>query len=308
MIGPIFSQMVQLFAILIIGYILCKRDVMTPDFTKRLNKIVVNITLPSMILSSVLGSEGGDNALVFYLFGLATALYFVMPFLTLGISKLMHMPKSEEGLYAFMMTFSNVGFMGYPVIRAAYGDLAVFYTSIFNILFNVSGFTLGIWLIHRGTGTKAQFSAKKLLSPGILFSAMAVIFYLLKIKLPTPVTQLVSTVGGLTTPLAMLLIGATLGQMPIKEVFNDWHMYPFTVVKQILLPLAMWPLIRLLIADPMIRGIMLILMAMPVANTSVLFATEFGLSERTAAKNVFFTTLVSILTVPLVVMICGLGG
>ena len=305
MIGPIFSQMVQLFAILIIGYILCKRDVMTPDFTKRLNKIVVNITLPSMILSSVLGAEGGDNALVFYLFGLATALYVIMPFLTLGISKLMHMPKSEEGLYAFMMTFSNIGFMGYPVIRAAYGELAVFYTSIFNILFNVSGFTLGIWLIHRGTGTKAQFSAKKLLSPGILFSVLAVIFYLLKIKLPTPVTQLISTVGGLTTPLALLLIGATLGQMQIKEVFNDWHMYPFTVVKQILLPLAMWPLIRMLVADPMIRGIILILMAMPVANTSVLFATEFGISEKTAAKNVFFTTLVSILTVPLVVMICN---
>ena len=280
---------------------------MTADFTKRLNKIVVNITLPAMILSSVLGSEGGDNELVFYLFGLATALYFVMPFLTLGISKLMHMPKSEEGLYAFMMTFSNVGFMGYPVIRAAYGDLAVFYTAIFNIMFNVSAFTLGVWLIHRGTGTKAQFSAKKLLSPGILFSLLAVAFYLLKIKLPGPVTELIGTVGSLTTPLAMLLIGATLGQMPLKEVFNDWHMYPFTVVKQIVLPLLLWPIIRLLTADPMIRGIMLILMAMPVANTSVLFATEYGLSEKTAAKNVFFTTLVSILTVPLVVMICKIS-
>ena len=307
MIGPIFSQMVQLFSILIIGYILCKRDIMTADFTKRLNKIVVNITLPAMILSSVLGSEGGDNELVFYLFGLATALYFVMPFLTLGISKLMHMPKSEEGLYAFMMTFSNVGFMGYPVIRAAYGDLAVFYTAIFNIMFNVSAFTLGVWLIHRGTGTKAQFSAKKLLSPGILFSLLAVAFYLLKIKLPGPVTELIGTVGSLTTPLAMLLIGATLGQMPLKEVFNDWHMYPFTVVKQIVLPLLLWPIIRMLTADPMIRGIMLILMAMPVANTSVLFATEYGLSEKTAAKNVFFTTLVSILTVPLVVMICKIS-
>ncbi len=305
MTGPIFSQMVQLFSILIIGYILCKRDVMNADFTRRLNKIVVNVTLPALILSAVLGAEGSDNALVFYLFGLAVVMFLALPFVTLGVAKLMRFPKQEEGLYAFMMAYSNIGFMGYPVIRAVYGDIGVFYTSIFNIMFNVSGFTLGIWLIHRGSGSKAPFTPKKLLSPGILFSALAIVFYLLKVQLPDPVCELIRTIGNLTTPLAMLLIGATLGQIPLKEVFNDWHMYPFAVVKQILLPLALWPLIRLVTSDPMIRGIMLVLMAMPVANTSVLFATEFGLAEKTAAKNVFFTTLVSILTVPLVVMICG---
>ena len=308
MIGPIFSQMVQLFSILIIGYILCKRDIMNADFTRRMNKIVVNITLPALILHSVLGAEGGDPELVLYLFGLAVALYLIMPFIAMGLTKLLHVPRHEEGLYAFMMVYSNIGFMGYPVIRAAYGDLAVFYASIFNIMFNVSGFTMGIWLIHRGTGATAKFNMKKLLSPGILFSLLAVAFYLLHVRLPEPVSQLIGTIGELTTPLAMLLIGATLGQMNVKEVFNDWHMYPFAVVKQILLPLASWPLIRLATADPLIQGIMLILMAMPVANTSVLFATEYGLSEKTAAKNVFFTTLISILTVPLVVMICNVGG
>ncbi|MCW5336067.1 AEC family transporter, partial [Pseudomonas aeruginosa] len=108
----------------------------------------------------------------------------------------------------------------------------------------------------------------------------------------------------LTTPLAMLLMGATLAAMNVKEIFNDWRVYPYAVIKQLGLPLLMWPLLKWVIKDPFILGITFLLAAMPVANMSVLFATEYHRDEKLAAKNVFITTLLSIITVPMVIYIC----
>lgn len=299
--------MVQLFSIMILGYVLCKLQIMNQDFNQRLNKIVMNVTLPAMILSSVLTQEGGSGAIVVYLFKLAVALYLLLPVVAFVLVKLLRFPKEQQGLYMFMTVYSNVGFMGYPVINAIYGPQGVFYTAIFNIIFNLSAFTLGVWIINYGSGESVRFDYKKLLTPGVLFSILAVVVYFLQIRLPEPIVNVFNTVGSMTTPLAMILIGATLGAMNLKEIFNEWRMYPYAVIKQLGLPLLAWPLLSRLIADELILGITFILVSMPIANTSVIFATEYGRGQKLAAKNVFITTLMSIVTVPVVVYLCQLA-
>ena len=197
--------------------------------------------------------------------------------------------------------------MGYPVVNAIYGPLGVFYASVFNIIFNLSAFTMGVFIIHYGSKDAVKWDVKRVLTPGFVFSILAVVIYFMPISFPDPVIELLGTVGGLTTPLAMLLIGATLGAMDIKEIFNDWRVYPYAIVKQFVLPLIMWPVLSRLINNPFILGITFILAAMPIANTSVLFATEYHRDEKLAAKNVFITTVLSIITVPAVVYICQLS-
>ena len=101
----------------------------------------------------------------------------------------------------------------------------------------------------------------------------------------------------------MILIGANLAAMDLKSIFNDWHVYVYSVVKQAVLPLLLWPVLKLCVPDEFILNIIYILILMPVANTSVLFATEFGGNEHLAAKTVFITTVMSIVTVPLLLMV-----
>ena len=126
----------------------------------------------------------------------------------------------------------------------------------------------------------------------------------MNIPFPQDIRAVVSSVGGITTPLAMILIGATLATMELKSIFSDWHVYFYSLVKQVFVPLLLWPVLKLCISDEFILSVVYILILMPVANTSVLFATEYGGDEKLAAKTVFITTVMSIVTVPLLLMIC----
>ena len=207
----------------------------------------------------------------------------------------------------FMTVYSNIGFMGYPVVNAVYGPVGVFYASVFNIVFNLSAFTMGVFIIRYGQKDTVRLDIKRIFTPGLIVCIIALIMYFMQMKFPAVVMELLGTVGGLTTPLAMILMGATLGAMEIREIFNDWHVYPYALIKQFLLPLIMWPVLSRVIADPFVLGITFLLAAMPIANMGVLFATEYHRDEKLAAKNVFITTILSIITVPAVVFICQLG-
>lgn len=108
-------------------------------------------------------------------------------------------------------------------------------------------------------------------------------------------------IGDITTPIAMLLIGSTLATIPVKEVFTEVRIYPYTILKQIVIPVIAYPILNAFIRDPLILGVSLIMLAMPVGNIAVLFATEYQKDVALAAKAVFMTTLLSIVTIPVIV-------
>ena len=115
---------------------------------------------------------------------------------------------------------------------------------------------------------------------------------------------MLASVGSLTSPLAMMLVGASLAVMNVKELFGGVRIYLFTALKQIGIPLLLWPLIRLFIQNDMLASVTLLMASMPVANTAVLFATEYKKDEKQAARGIFITTVDYLITIPFVVYIC----
>lgn len=304
-ISIIISQMIQLFLILFLGYFLFKIGLFNKDMNQRLTKLLLNVTLPATILNSVLSqTEHLPENSVLMTFVIAIIMYLALPFISFLLVKILRLPKDDQGMYIFMSTYGNIGFMGFPVIEAVFGTEAIFYAAIFNILFHISCFSAGIWMIHYGTSQKASMNWRKLISPSTVFSVAAVIIYLLDLHFPSVLSDTVHTVGVITTPLAMMLIGSTLATMNMREIFGDRHVYPFAAVRQFILPLLLWPLLSGLITDPYLLGITFVLFIMPVANTSVLFATEYHGNEQLAAKTVFITTIMTVITVPLLLYIC----
>ena len=198
-----------------------------------------------------------------------------------------------------MMAYSNIGFMGFPLMNALFGKTAVFYAGIINVAFNISVFTLGVVLMQIGRREDRKgLEWKKLLTPGVSISLLSIVFYLLDVALPADIVSVVSSVGNVTTPLAMILIGATLATMNFRSIFNDWHVYPFAAVRQIVLPLIFWPVLNFFIRDTFILSVVYILLLLPIA-------TEYDGNEQLAAKSVFITTVLAIVTVPLMLTICG---
>lgn len=298
----VINQMIQLFMIITLGYILNKIKIFDQTLNKKLTTLLLSVTTPAMILNSVLINENKASLNQVTTTFIVTILVFaLLPIISFGLVKIMRIPKNQQGLYMFMTVFSNIGFMGFPVIQAIFGSEAIFYTAIFNMAFNLLIFSLGLVLMNYGSENKIELNLKKVITPGVIASIIALIIYFTKMSFPIVIVNTCSMIGGLTTPLAMLVIGSTLANMPVKEVFNDFRIYPYTIIKQILIPIIAFPILSYFIKDTYLLGITFIILAMPVANSAVLFATEYHGDVKLAAKTVFLTTLTAVITIPALV-------
>lgn len=303
-ITTLMMQMLKLFMIIFLGYIIYKCKLVDDNFTAKFSKLILNVTMPAMILASVLNLEERQPIRdVLTAFAVAMTLFFIiLPIVGLILAKILRVGKNREGLYIFMSSFSNVGFMGFPIINALCGGTGLFYAAIFNLAFNLSIFSLGVCLVNKDKGQKTKFDPKLLFTPGIILSSMAIIIYFLNIKFPAIICETVDSIGSITSPSAMIIIGCSLAKMDVKSIFSDWRLYPWTLIKQIAIPLLLWVPLNMIIKNELLLTVSYILSAMPVANTAVMFATVYDGDVELAARSVFLTTLLSLITVPLCIM------
>lgn len=298
-IRVVISQMLELFLILTLGYVAAKKKVVSPKFGTQLSNFILTITLPCMMIASVSTMPNDTNKNdVLMMFAIAIIFYVIMPIIAYGIARILMVKKEERNLYMYMTIWSNIGFMGFPVIASIFGEGAIFYATIFNLIFNLSNFTLGIMLMSN-KGKKA-LNFKKFLSPGMISSIIAVIMFAANLRLPEFLNDTLKTVGGTTTTLAMIVIGIALSGIPIKSVFMEIRLYPYVIIKQILLPLFAWMILKNMIVNPYLLGIVIVIIAMPVGTSSVLFANRYENNVVLATKGVFITTLASVVTIPII--------
>jgi predicted permease len=188
--------------------------------------------------------------------------------------------------------------MGYPVVNAIWGAQAVFLAAIYNLLFSLLIFTIGVLLL---TGAKAGWknvSPRVLLSPGIVSVAVGLSLFFLSVDLPEVIGGPIAMLGGLTTPLSMIVIGALLARLDPRTIFGNPRVYLYAGVRLLLLPLAALVLLRPFVTDPLVLGVCVVLAAMPGATNAALFAEEYGVNPELASQSVFITTLFCIVTIP----------
>lgn len=301
--GSILTQMVEFFLVIIIGYIANKCGIMDGDFNKRLTNLVLMVTTPCMILDSVINSESvftaaqiGSTILLAVLgYVLAIALGFLVPWL-------MHTPPKQLGVMRFMFIFGNVGFIGFPVIRAIFGSDAVFYASIFDMPFNILAYTLGVYLIA-GKGEGKKLSWKDFCSPCIIASVLALILALTRIQVPAMIGDTVALVGEITTPAALLIIGSSLAQLPLRGIFGGPRIWIMSAFRLLISPFLLYLLLRNWVTDSVILGVAVIIQGMPVATSCTMLALQYGGDEECAGQGIFVSTLLSIVTIPLLTLL-----
>ncbi len=295
--SAIFTQMAILFIILATGYAANKFKIMTADSNRLLSKLVISIAMPCTILGSVLSEKVTATGLDAAYFMLLSLGVFLLSFIVaIPLPRLVRAPKSDSGLYWFMTTFGNVGFMGFPVIQSIFGAEAVFYVTLFNIAFNVLSFSIGLIMI---AGRGGKLNLKLFLNPMMVASLLTVLIFYTKLQVPAIFTAAVELVGRMTTPSAMLVIGSTLACIPFKDVFTEYRLYLMTIVKLLVIPVLTWLILRLFITDQLMLGVLVALSAMPAAINATMLSMEYGGNAQLASKGVFLTTLFSVVTIPL---------
>ena len=300
------SQMVILFLGIVLGFIARKASVMNDRFDGQFSKLVLNVTLPCLIISSVLmNDELPDASTVGLIFLLSCTSYAIILAIAFAVPFLLRFPKDKRGTYSFMIAFGNVGFIGFPVLSAIFGDQAILYAAIFNIPFNLLVFTVGVFMISEGEGTlreRLTDGAKHVVSPTLISCFVALALALLRITEPGILGQSLDVMGQMTTPAALLIIGSTLAKMPIREMISSFRPYIASLFRLVFVPVAIFFVFRSFVTDPMLLGTIVITSGMPVATNGTLLCLQYGGDLKTMTKGTFVSTIMSLITIPLLAM------
>lgn len=299
-ISQLINQMIVLMLILCVG-ILCGKIGLIDDLMReRLSKLVLYVVQCALIISSAINTETDLKlSVVLTVLAMSAAMHVILIALGQLFARLVRAKPADRGTYAFMTSFGNILFMGFPVLKVLYGDIAVLYGAIFAMPFNFIVFSVGVMMLSGGS-EKAKFDVKKAITAPFIACIVAMLLMVFKINLPEPVATAFSTLGSVTVPCAMLIIGASLSTMSLKEVFGQPRMYILAPVKLVLCPIIIWALFGLVIKDPVLLGLVTIMAGMPVAVNATMFCIQFNGNEKLASSGVFLTTILSAVSIPFV--------
>ena len=298
-----YAVMLTLFAVVVVGYVAGKLDYMGGTFDKQLSKLVIDITCPALILSSAMGGELPDRRYILPLLGISIFTYLVLTGLALLLSRFVARRVEDQGIVGFAMIFGNVGFMGYPVVASIYGHQAVFYAAVLNVVNTFAVFTIGTMMVTGGEGaTRERFNKKVLYSTPMLSAYLSLLIVALGIdNIPEYISQPLTMIGNITVPAALLIIGSSMSHLPLRALLGNTTVYTTTLLRLVVLPLGMFFLCRALGFDDFSTGINTVVIAMPVATYGTILCLRHGRDTTLMAELTFITTLLSMVTIPLLV-------
>lgn len=296
----VINQVIILTLMMMVGVILRKTKIITNEVNKGFSGILMNVTLPCMIIYSFNFKFSMDmlkSAIIILFYSI------VIHIILMILSKILYykFEDSEKNIFKFATVFSNCGFVGYPVIQGIFGNIGVFYTSIFTIPFNVFMWSYGVMLF---TGKSDLKSIKKnLINIPLMCTLLGIIIFLFSIQLPSSILKTLGSIGNMTTPISMFIVGAMLADVKLHDIFKGFSVYYLNFIKLIFAPSLICVVLKLLGADKTILYICVILVAMPTASLIGVFAERYNGDKVIASKCAFLTTTLSIITIPAVISV-----
>ncbi len=302
----VFTQVLVLFLLIIIGFAASKRNWINAEGSKQLSTVVLYITLPALIIRSMqfdfslelLAQSGAMIGISAITYSSVIALSYLFIRFTKSSGK-------QKDVLQISMIFPNGGFMGYPIILAVYGVQGVFYTALFNMLFDLLIWTVGLHMLTRSSDImdESMKGIRALLNPGTIAVFTGFMLFLFSIKLPSSIDKTLEYLAAATTPLAMITVGSILAKTKIASIFTNKKLLITAAVKMIIVPLILLAAFSMSPLTGYFKTIPVIIMSMPVAANVAILSAKYESDYALASESVFLTTIISMITIPLVVML-----
>lgn len=370
------QQMIVMFLMMAVGYLCYRKQILTEEVSRKVSAIVVNVANPCMILSSALTDQQMQGKELVQTLAIVVMMYVFLLVVAQLLPRILCIQKESRGAYAAMTVFANIGFMGFPVLAAMYGNGALLYGAVFQIPFNILIYTYGVAVLTRKPGACAKTEqdvktepdvnaevdvkaepdvksevdvkaevdmkaepngktgerqdaqgitaavngkseniengseqqgklqgtveiVKKIFNIGVIACITAMLLYFLQTPVPSFLQAFITNLGNLTAPLSMMIIGASLAQMPLKELFLDKKLLLFSLMKLLLLPAVWMIMVNRVAEQEILRGVCLVMMATPAGSMTAMLAQQYGGDYETASRGVALTTVLSVITMPL---------
>lgn len=290
--------MTALFVIVIAGFISRRVGLIDEIFSKKLSTFVINLTCPSLIIASTMGDVMPERDRIPQLLIVSTLTYVVLISLAYILPWCMRVKRDLWGMYRFMLTYSNVGFIGYPVVASIFGPETVFYASILNVANTITVFIWGVMFIS-GETMKEGFKWKLFYSPAMIATYVSIILVCTGVHTPKAIAQPLTLLGNMTVPASLIVIGSSMAAIPSRKMVGTPHIFLMCFLKLLVLPLVVYYLFVAIGINPHIAAINMILIAMPVASFGTMFCVKMGKDETTMSQGTFWTTLLATASIPL---------
>lgn len=301
--SALFHQMLILFSVILVAYGATKAKFLAQGANKTITDLLVNVTCPATMLYAVATSSRSlSNGDVLMIVVVAAAVHVALMGFAAVVVKLLRVPEKSAGVYRCMMVLANVTFLGFPVVRTLVGSDGVFIASIYSIVFNIVTFTYGITQMSSHPEDK-KFSIRTLCTPGFLSAVLGLVLYLVNFPFPALLTDVLGSLDKITSPGSMVVIGCALAGLKLKEVFGNWKVYVASLIKLIVIPVLAYFLLKPLHLDEMIYCVVVVLTGLPSAINLTLLTSKYDGDVSSAASCVFVSTLMGVVTLPLLVNI-----
>ncbi len=296
----VFFQMVALLIMIGAGYFITKKGMMDEHTNNQMSVLIVQIFNPLLVLASASNAVGQVSLdTVLLAGGIAAGMFAVFIAAGMVFSPFFEKDLMQRKIFQLMFVFSNVGFIGIPVISSIFGTEYVIYVSEFMLVYTLIFYTYGIALMD---GKLTAASCKAMLNPGTVSGLLALAIIIFNIRLPEFLKTAITYLGNITSPMALIAVGFALANSDIRKIFGQPRLYVFSFVKLLLLPLLLLPVIRLVIEDTQLRAVCLVMFGMPVGNMPLILGNQRGLNVTACSAAIILSTVLCVLTVPVLLM------
>lgn len=315
-----------LFIMMIPGVIMKKCNLCDDKFGKGISNLVLYIAQPALTFVAYLRPYDEQiliNAAYVFVFSIILHTVFAIA----AMSCFRKAPDGMRRMLRFCTIFSNVAFMGIPLIAAVLEDTypgATVYALLYSVTFNIFLWSLGVKICtdkadrdHDGiddykeykSGEQLKSALKAFYHPTTIASVIGLIFFIFPIEgyVPSLAEEAFVMLKGLVAPLSMVVIGLRLADMSFKGVFKDKEMYVFILARHIILPLLTVGLVKLvglfLPLDRAVEMVIVILAAAPAATSATMFAEKYDCDSAYVSRLVTISTIISIITIPIILLL-----
>jgi predicted permease len=297
------NQIVIMSILIVIGIICYKIKIIDETANKKLSDLLLNLVLPLLIFLSYQSDSSDElkeGLIISFILAFASHLIAILLTSILFPQK----DNSNAIIERYSVIYSNCAFIGIPLINGMVGSKGVFYLTAYITAFNVLLWTHGVIMIVGRQDLKKTL--KTLISPNIVAIFFGLLFFIIHIRIPDFLHQSLNYIASMNTPLAMLIAGVTIGQSEFKKVFGKIRIYYVALIKLLLLPAGLLLLYSLFPIDRTVLITSIISVACPTAAVITLFALRYDKDALYASEIFAVTTLLSMITIPLIMALAEL--
>lgn len=305
----ILSKILSIFLIAAVGFFANRKGILPNEANQFLVDLLMKIVCPCMVISAIAGTELKSDTMALTLEMIAFSCIFfliatIIAFFLCG--KVLKIKDKEKlGLYVFCMTAVNNGFMGFPITYALFGSEALFLMVFFQIVLIMYGYMGGVLLVNLGKGGGGSLVDKlrPLANANTVAAVIGIFLLFTGIKLPAFLGDSIDLIGDATVPISMIVVGMQLGNSNLKKILKNKQLVWVSILKMILWPTLTFAVVHPLPLGPIMKIALIFGATFPTAVMVVPIASSEGKDAVVAAEMVAFTTMISMITLPVCAII-----